>query len=86
MIGYIGVTILLCCFGYIFYIFKNLIVKLNKTLIDVYKSGDSDKNTWYEHFKKQKEKIMARKDINLSIYIIVKLGMIYCIYYLRLDY
>jgi uncharacterized membrane protein len=26
---------------------------------------------------------MARKDINLSIYIIVKLGMIYCIYYLN---
>jgi hypothetical protein len=36
---------------------------------------------------KKKKKIMARKDINLSIYIIVKLGMIYCIYYLNgLDY
>jgi uncharacterized membrane protein len=33
--------------------------------------------------KSKKEKIMARKDINLSIYIIVKLGMIYCIYYLN---
>jgi hypothetical protein len=32
---------------------------------------------------KKKKKIMARKDINLSIYIIVKLGMIYCIYYLN---
>jgi Ca2+/Na+ antiporter len=44
MIGYIGVTILLCCFGYIFYIFKKPYSKIKqKRYLDVYKSGDSAK-------------------------------------------
>jgi hypothetical protein len=55
MIGYIGVTILLCCFGYIFYIFKNLIVKLNKNVTLMFINLVILQNTWYEHFKKQKK-------------------------------
>jgi hypothetical protein len=42
MIGYIGVTILLCCFGMYFISLKNLIVKLKQNrYLDVYKSKDS---------------------------------------------
>jgi hypothetical protein len=43
---------------------------------------------WYRALQnKKKKKIMARKDIKLKYLQVVKLGMIYCIYYLSgLDY
>jgi uncharacterized membrane protein len=41
------------------------------------------KNTWYEHSRSKKKRKDTEELRYSSIYIIVKLGMIYCIYYLN---